>query len=207
MQPLDLEAHLHAQRRVEVGQRLVEQEDLRVRARWRGRWRRAGAGRPTAAPALRSRQSSSRSIVAAAPRPVASISASVQPRRSQAEGACCRRRSCAGRARRTGTPSRCRGCGRLVEGHVARRRSGSPPETVLEPGDHAQQRGLARARRARRRRRTRRPLNVEIDHPRSTLARRRTPCRRSSARPWPLSSPRSARSEGECNRQRHFPSA
>ena len=56
VQLLDLDAHLHAQLGVEVGQRLVEQEHLPARARWRGPSRRAGAGRPRAARGLRSRQ-------------------------------------------------------------------------------------------------------------------------------------------------------
>ena len=48
VQRLDLGAHLHAQLGVEIGERLVEQEYLRDCARWRGPWRRAGAGRPKA---------------------------------------------------------------------------------------------------------------------------------------------------------------
>ena len=45
VQFLDLGAHGDAQLGVEIRQRLVEEEDLRDRARWRGPWRRAGAGR------------------------------------------------------------------------------------------------------------------------------------------------------------------
>ena len=45
VQLLDLGAHLDAQLGVEVGQRLVEQEEQRDRAPARGPWRRAAAGR------------------------------------------------------------------------------------------------------------------------------------------------------------------
>ena len=48
VQALDLAAHLVAQLGVEIGQRLVEQEEPGLRARWPARSRRAGAGRPTA---------------------------------------------------------------------------------------------------------------------------------------------------------------
>ena len=51
MQLGDLGAHVHAQLGVEVGQRLVHQEDAAGGAPWRGRARRAGAGRRRAAPA------------------------------------------------------------------------------------------------------------------------------------------------------------
>ena len=54
VQPLDLAAHLVAELGVEVGQRLVEQEELRRCGRWRGRWRRAGAGRRRAGAGMRS---------------------------------------------------------------------------------------------------------------------------------------------------------
>ena len=45
VQALDLDAHLGPQLGVEIGQRLVEQEDRRPCARWRARSRRAGAAR------------------------------------------------------------------------------------------------------------------------------------------------------------------
>jgi hypothetical protein len=51
LQARDLGAGLHAQLGVEVGQRLVQQEHLRLAHDARGPARRAGAGRRTAAPA------------------------------------------------------------------------------------------------------------------------------------------------------------
>ena len=54
VQLLDLHAHLDAQLGVEIGERLVEQEQQRDRAPARGPSRRAGAGRRRAAPGLRS---------------------------------------------------------------------------------------------------------------------------------------------------------
>ena len=54
-----LGAHVGAQLGVEVGQRLVEQEDAAARAPARGRARRAAAGRPTAGAACASRSGSS----------------------------------------------------------------------------------------------------------------------------------------------------
>ena len=62
LQRLDLAAQLQPHAGVEVGQRLVEQQQLRARRRARGRARRAGAGRPKAAVTLRSPSPSSSSM-------------------------------------------------------------------------------------------------------------------------------------------------
>ncbi len=102
---------LHAQLRVEVRQRLVHQERLRLAHDARGPARRAAAGRPTARAASAASSSPMSSISAASRDPavdlrrVASSASSSRTRGS-------RTRSCAGRARSPGTPSRCRGrCG------------------------------------------------------------------------------------------------
>ncbi len=107
LEPRHLGTHLHAQLRVEVRQRLVHQERGRVahdRAAHRdplalatGEVRRfalasAGSGRGPAPPPRPSRRSS----------PAASW-------RASARRPCSRALSCAGTARSSGTPSRCRG--------------------------------------------------------------------------------------------------
>ena len=144
VQVLDLGAHRDAQLGVEVRERLVEEEDLRVAhdrpahgdalalaagelARVAVEQRRSGRG--SRRRAARGRRS----------RPWARSSAS-------ARRPCCRRRSGAGRARSSGTPSRCPApwaAGRSPPG----RRSRSRPEvTCSRPGQHPQQRRLAAAR-------------------------------------------------------------
>ena len=98
----DLDAHLLAQRRVEVRQRLVEQEHPGG-ARSPAPSRHAGAGRPRAARAPVDRSPSSSIVAASSTR--ASISAA-DAWRSSAGTPCSRARSCAGRARSPGRPSR-----------------------------------------------------------------------------------------------------
>ena len=102
----DLDAGRDAQRRVEVGQRLVEQEDFRVA--------HDGAADGDAL-ALAARQGLGQPLeifrrAAGCRRPAArgGRSRSCSPWRSSCRRPCCRRRSCAGRAHRTGTPWRCR---------------------------------------------------------------------------------------------------
>ena len=108
LQLADLGAHLDAQLRVEVRERLVHQEGLRARARSRGPWPRAGAGRPRARAACgrgspRGRASSAASWTR---RSISSFGSLLQP---QAEGDVVVDASGADRARSSGTPSRCRG--------------------------------------------------------------------------------------------------
>ena len=108
VQARDVRAHLDAQLGVEVRQRLVHQERLRARARSRAPARRAGAGRRTArAGGARA----ARRCPGATPRPPtrSRIDGLDLPLHLQREAHVRRPRSCAGRARRTGTPSRCRG--------------------------------------------------------------------------------------------------
>ena len=110
-----------AERRVEVRQRLVEEEHLRARARWRGRWRRAGAGRRRAASAG-GRGGASSCRISAALLHRACRSPPCWPARASCRTPCCCRPSCAGRARRTGTPWRCR-ASRAARRSPPRRRS------------------------------------------------------------------------------------
>ena len=106
VQFLDLGAHLHAQLGVEIGERLVEQEDLADRARWRGPSRRAGAGRPKAGADSgrgRARARGSRPPAVPAPPPPP-----CRCRAASARRPCSAPPSCADRARSSGTPWRCR---------------------------------------------------------------------------------------------------
>ncbi len=102
----DLDAGGDAQRRVEVGQRLVEQEHLRIA--------HDGAADGDAL-ALAARQRLGQAVEifgrAAGSRPPGARggrSRPCSPWRSSCRRPCCRRPSCADRARRTGTPWRCR---------------------------------------------------------------------------------------------------
>ena len=77
-------------------------------ARSPGPWRRAGAGRRRA-PWACGRGTSVRSRILAASSTRRADLAPCPCRRSSARSPCCRPRTCAGRARSSGTPSRCRG--------------------------------------------------------------------------------------------------
>ena len=108
LQPRDLRAHLHAQLRVEVRQRLVHQERLRVahdRAAHRDALAlAAGEVRRLAVEVLRRGRGSSPR------RSTFSVDLRLRrPSRASARSPCSRARSCAGTARSSGRPSRCRG--------------------------------------------------------------------------------------------------
>jgi hypothetical protein len=109
LQALDLELHLVAQRRVEIGERLVEQQDATAAARPRGRAPRAAAGRPRAGAA------SARRAARAAPAPAPHRRACATPRRARPGDAGrrrhCRRRKDEETAHRTGRPDRACACG------------------------------------------------------------------------------------------------
>ena len=120
MQFGDLDPHLHAQLRVEVGQRLVEQEDLRVAHDGAAdRHALALAARKLPGLALEERLE----LQNFAPRRAlcAPLSRRGTPAQPQREAPCCRRRSCADRARRTGTPWR----GRAASGGTSLTRTPS----------------------------------------------------------------------------------
>ena len=85
--------------------RLVEQEQASARARWRGRWRRAGAGRRKARPAAVEQRLELQQLGGLGD--AGSISALASPSCFSASPYC-RRPSDADRARRSGTPWRCR---------------------------------------------------------------------------------------------------
>ena len=116
----------------------------RACARWRGRARRAGAGRPRAAWAC-GRAASSMPRIAAASFTSASISSGRVPCGSAGRTRCSRAPSCAGRARSSGTPSRCRGPWAHVVDHPVADADRASAQ-LLEPRDHAQRRRLAAAR-------------------------------------------------------------
>ena len=102
----DLDAHLHAQRGVEVGQRLVEQEHLRLA-------HDGPADRDALALPARQlpRLPVEQMLDLQDARGLANPAIDFRPRwlrQSRGRRPCSRRPSCAGRARRTGTPSRCR---------------------------------------------------------------------------------------------------
>ena len=118
VQAADLDAHLGAQRGVEVRERLVEEEDGRPGARWRGPSPRAGAGRRRAAWAA-ARAARRAPSIALASRMRESISAGAHLAQLAGRTRGCRAPSGAGRARsywKTIATSRSRG-GRLR--HVA----------------------------------------------------------------------------------------
>ena len=92
MQLLDLDPHLGAQLRVEVGERLVEQEGLGLRARWRGPSRRAAAGRRRAAAACGREGAPICRMSAASSDARPSISGFGEARASAARTPCSRRR-------------------------------------------------------------------------------------------------------------------
>ena len=142
--PGDLGAHLDAQLRVEVRERLVHEE---------GRGSRTIA-RPMRDPLPLATREVARALRAASARPRirAALDAALDlglrhPAIFNTEAPCCRRRSCAGRARSSGTPSRCRG---PSAGDRSRRgrRSGRAGGDLLEPGDHPERGRLAAAGRA-----------------------------------------------------------
>ena len=106
LQPLDLAARLHPQLRVEVGERLVHQEDLRIaheRAPQRDPLLLAAG--ELARPALQQRVELERRRRRGAPARRSGPSASCA---GAARRRGCRRRSSAGTARSPGRPSRCR---------------------------------------------------------------------------------------------------
>ena len=180
---LQLEAHLVAPPRVEIGERLVEQQHVGI-----------ADERPAQRDALllAARQQRRRPVVQAlSPRRLQhghDLVADLRRRQALARAAerqCSRTRSCAARSRRTGTPCPCAACraaGRcpasaevttpVAHAHLA----GVGP---LQPGDHAQCRGLAAA--ARPEQRDERPagdLEAHVD-------RRPASCRM----PWPARPP------------------
>ena len=108
VQARELRPHRDAQLGVEVAQAARPSGTPPARARSRGPWRRAGAGRRTARPACapssrRARGSARPRRRGARSRASPSCAASGRSRGSRA-------RSGAGRARSSGTPSRCRAC-------------------------------------------------------------------------------------------------
>ena len=134
VQALQLGAHLDAELRVEVRERLVEQERASARARAPGPSRRAGAARRRAAPAgvsagRRGRASCSPHGPGGRSPPSASCAASVRTR-----GSCTR--SCAGRARSSGRPSRCRGRAASRRSRRGRRRGSCPLVGFSRPATH-----------------------------------------------------------------------
>ena len=100
-QAMHLDPHLHAQRDVEVRERLVEQEHRRAAGRATGPAPPVAAGRPTACPA-------SRSPIPARPTSSSAVStrAALPLRSRQAVGDVARRPSGAGTAPSPGTPCR-----------------------------------------------------------------------------------------------------
>ena len=172
LDPGDLGPHLDAQLRVEVRQRLVHEEragsrtiarPIATRWRWppescsglRSRGPRARGRRRPRAPAGRSRPSAS--CAASGRRP------------------CCRTRSCAGRARSSGTPSRCRGPSAATSLTTRSPIGIVAAGDLLETGDHAQRGRLAAARTGRRAPGTRR-RRCRGRGPRRPGCRRRRPC-------------------------------
>ena len=107
MQLHELGAHLHAQLRVEVRERLVHQERRRV-ANDRAAHGHALALAARERPGLALEQLADPEQARPPPRPAASARASGGSA-SAAETRCCRGPSCAGTARSSGTPSPCRG--------------------------------------------------------------------------------------------------
>ena len=142
--------HLEAQLGVEVRERLVHQHERRRGRRWRGRWRRAAAGRPRAGPAACAPWPSSRTRPDRLVDPRCGLGlrhAAAWRGRSRH----CRARSCAGRARSSGTPCRSRArSGRRLSmrrssSQMAPSVSGSRPAMQLSAVDLPQPEGPSRA--------------------------------------------------------------
>ena len=143
----DLRAHLHAQLRVEVGERLVHQERRRVADD------RAAHRHPLALAARELRAACARGARRSrVPRPRLDPPRAARPCAASASAAgsrCCRTRSCAGRARSSGRPSRRRARrGSSVVDDAAADEDLVRRRDLLEPGDHPQRRRLPAARRA-----------------------------------------------------------
>jgi hypothetical protein len=146
VQVADLEPHLHAQRGVEIGERLVEQERLRLA-------HDRAADRDALALAAGELARLAIEVIGQVQRRGRLARPSGRSRRaaawpSSARRRCCRARSCADRARRTGTPSPARAAPGRRWSRPCRRSDLAARGDVLEPGDQAQQRRLAAARRA-----------------------------------------------------------
>ena len=160
VQLADLGAGLHAQLGVEVGQRLVHQEDLRLAhdgAAQRDALALAAGelARLAVEELVRSSRAISRatSLAHAARRcrcRLAALPAACRRACLRIAGRrpCCRRRSCAGRARSSGRPSRCRGLSAATSLTTRSPMRSSPPVISSRPGEHAQRGGLAAAGRA-----------------------------------------------------------
>ena len=147
MQPLDLHAHLDAQLGVQVGQRLVEQEQQRIAHQ------RASHRHALALPAGELRRLAVQQCLDLQQlrhtRSTASICWRFGTRRhSPCRRSCSAAPSSTGRARRTGTPSRCCGPSRATAVPSAARRSRSCPAGGVQPGDDVEQRRFAAAGRA-----------------------------------------------------------
>ena len=145
VQPADLAARRDAQRRIEIGQRLVEQEHLGV----------AHDGPPerhalalAAGERVRLAIEKAREPERAGHRRHAPLDlGAAAPTGGAARRPGCRPRSCAGRAHRTGTPWRCRGPW-PAHGLTSRPSMESVPDEIeLQAGDHPERRGLAAPRR------------------------------------------------------------
>ena len=143
MQLLDLEAHLHAELGVEVRQRLVEQEHRRL-AHDRPAHRDALALPARELPRPPLEQRLELEDVGRALHPLADLGAATC-RGSEGRTPCCRTRSCAGTARSSGTPSRCRGPWARASLTTRSPMTISPSDHRLEAGDHPQHRRLAAA--------------------------------------------------------------
>ena len=147
VQPLQFGAHVLAQLGVERADRLVHQQRLRP-----AHQRPADRDALHVAARQRRRPSVEQMLDAAAPArpraPRASIVAPALAGRRAAERRCSRRRSGADRARRAGRRRRCRGRRRCRSCTGLPSIRMSPASIVLEPGDGAQRRRLAAARRA-----------------------------------------------------------
>ena len=102
LQRADLPPHLQPELRVEVRERLVQEQDVGLERRGRGRARRAAAARRRAGPGTGARPPRPKSSRARAP---AATSARAGP--SPRPKPRCRARSCAGRARSSGRRGRC----------------------------------------------------------------------------------------------------
>ena len=146
VQLLDLDAHLDAQLGVEVGQRLVEQEHVRLAHQ-----------RPADGDALALAAGELARACGRAACSICSSSATLRDRGVSARRAarraspgrtrCSRARSLSGRARRTGTPWRCRGPWGATSLTMRSPMRMSPSRRVSSPAMQIEQRRLAAARR------------------------------------------------------------